>query len=120
MFLSFEIPINAIYAAEDGGSVSDCTTDSIVKPDGRWTLEKLKTEQDQDPDIQSFAQLLRQYPDGKPAAKLISAESKDVKIFYSNWDQYFLEKGVLYNSPEPTKWTPRYMVSISFRMQVMP
>ena len=102
MFLSFEIPINAIYAVQNGGSVSDSTTNSAVKHDGRWTLEKLKTEQDCDPDIQSFKQLLLQYPDRKPAAKMISAESKYVKIFYSNWDQYYLEKDILYKSPDPT------------------
>ena len=66
-----------------------------------------------------FKRLLLQYPEGKPAAKLLSAESKDVKIFYSNWDQYFLEKGILYKSPEPANRTPRYVVPISFQKQVM-
>ena len=113
-----EIPLNAIQSVV-AESASDSSTDQIVKQDGGWTLTKLKQEQDNDPDIQSFKRLLLQYPEGKPAAKLLSAESKDVKIFYSNWDQYFLEKGILYKSPEPANRTPRYVVPISFRKQVM-
>ena len=74
-------------------------------PSGYCSNSRLKQEQDNDPDIQSFKRLLLQYPEGKPAAKLLSAESKDVKIFYSNWDQYFLEKGILYKSPEPANRT---------------
>ena len=76
-------------------------------------------EQDYDPDIQSFKQLQLQYPNENPRSEMITAESKNVKIFYANWNQYFLEDGILYKSPDPKPRTSRYVVPQSFRRQVM-
>ena len=84
-----------------------------------WTIDRLRQEQENDEDLARFKSLLREYGSEKPSAKVMAPESKDVKLYYSKWDEFTLQQEVLYRLPQAKYDHLRYVVPLRFRNQVL-
>ena len=84
-----------------------------------WSVEDLIQDQIKDDDVQTFIQLKKKYVDEKPPAQLMSALSKDVKLYWTRWEEYELISGVLYRLGSGDKDRLCYVVPLHRRKQVL-
>ena len=83
------------------------------------TLDRLRDQQELDDDIRSFKRLLLKYTGERPPKEVIIPESQDVKLFWTSWEDFFIQNDILYRYPKPLHDVNRYVVPLRFRSQIL-